>query len=93
MRSAALLSAVTLMGCASTGVISTGGDSYMLSKTGAGGMFSSGAAVKADLYTEANAFCAKRGMVVETISATDNNAIPFVRMNNAGLNFKCVPKP
>ena len=82
---------VLLASCASSGVVRTGPDTYMLSKTGAGGIFSSGAAVKADLYTEANAFCTEKGLVVETVSATAKNAIPFARMNSAELEFMCVP--
>lgn len=80
-----------LAGCASTGVVPTGGDTYMLAKTGAGGMFSSGAAVAADLYAEANAFCGHKGQSVETIESEAENAIPLVRMNRASLKFRCAP--
>lgn len=88
----AALACLCLAGCASSGVIQTDPDTYMISKTGAGGIFSSGAAVKADLYTEANAFCAGKGMVVETVNATAKNAIPFARMNSAELQFRCVAR-
>ena len=81
-----------LAGCASTGVIQTNPNEYMLAKSSAGGMFVSGDSVKADLYSEANEFCAKRGLVVETISSEGKNAIPFARMPSANLNFRCAPK-
>ena len=84
---------LTLVGCASSGVIPTGADSYMLTKTSAGGAFVSGAAVKGDLYVEANKFCADKGLVVDTLEASSKNAIPFARMPSAELHFKCVPRP
>jgi hypothetical protein len=79
-------------GCASSGVIPTGPDTYMVSKTSAGGVFVSGSSVKADLYIEANKFCADRGQVVDTVDASSKNAIPFARMPSAELQFKCVPR-
>lgn len=79
--------------CASSGVIPTGADTYMLTKTSAGGAFVSGAAVKGDLYVEANKFCADKGKVVETVDSSSKNAIPFARMPSAELQFKCVAAP
>lgn len=92
MRRLWCLAAATLAGCASSGVVQTGQDTYMLAKSGAGGIFSSGAAVQADLYKEAGAFCEAKGMIVETVSSEARNAIPFVRTNGADLTFKCVNK-
>jgi hypothetical protein len=83
--------ALVLTAC-STGVVPTGQDTYMIAKKSAAGVFTSGATVKATLYTEANDYCARDGRVVETITATSANAIPFARMPQAELNFKCVPK-
>ncbi len=90
LYSAAL--AVMLVGCASTGVIPTDQGKYMISKTSGGGMFVSGEQVKADLYVEANEFCAKRDQVVETIKAEGESAIPFVRSSRASLEFRCVAR-
>lgn len=89
-RIAALTLTVALSACASSGVVSTGSDTYMVTKKSAGGLFVSGSQVKADLYVEANDYCARQGKIVETVSATAQNAIPFARMPNAELNFKCV---
>lgn len=89
----AAIAALVATGCASTGVVPAGGDTYLLAKTGAGGMFSSGAAVAADLYAEANAFCGNKGQAVETIESEAENAIPFVRMNRASLKFRCTSPP
>jgi hypothetical protein len=62
----------------------------MLTKTSAGGAFVSGAAVKGDLYVEANKFCGDKGLVVDTVDSSSKNAIPFARMPSAELHFKCV---
>lgn len=90
-RSTALL-AIALAGCASTGIVPTGQDTYMVAKKSAAGVATSGATIKAELYGEANEYCARTGRVVETISATSANAIPFARMPQAELNFKCAPR-
>ena len=90
-RNAALILISTLAACASSGVVPTGPDTYMLTKTSAGGMFVSGSSVKSDLYVEANRFCASKGLAVDTVDASSKNAIPFARMPSADLHFKCVP--
>jgi hypothetical protein len=83
---------VLLAACASSGPIATGKDTYMLTKTSAGGAFVSGASVKADLLIEANAFCAKQGKVMTLLNATAKNAIPFARMPSSEISFQCVEK-
>ena len=77
-----------LAGCASTGVVSTGPDTYMIA--GSGADFRGTAGISADLYTEANAFCAGRKKQLATITLTERNAIPFVRASSAKLEFRCV---
>lgn len=91
-RLAAALVASALGACASSGVIPMGQDAYLLTKKSAGGLFVPGTQVKADLYIEANDYCSRQGKVVETVSSTSQNAMPFVRMPNAELQFKCVPR-
>jgi len=85
-----MLSMGWLMGCASSGIIQTGPDSYTVSKTSAGGGFVSGASVKADLLKEAGAYCAQRGQVIETTSETARDAVPFAHMPSAEVKFHCV---
>ena len=92
MRLYPLAGCLLVAGCASSGVIPIGSDTYMLTKTSAGGAFVSGAAVKGDLYVEANKFCADKNLVVETVEASSKNAIPFARMPSAELHFRCVAK-
>ena len=55
-RIAAVILTSSLVACASSGVIPTGPDTYMLTKTSAGGVFVSGSSVKGNLYVEANKF-------------------------------------
>jgi hypothetical protein len=90
MKRLTYLVVVVMAGCASSGVIQTGKDTYTLSKTSGGGMFTTGAAVKADLLGEANRFCAERKRVLEVTDSREENAIPFVRMPNAEIKFRCI---
>ncbi|MFB9242262.1 hypothetical protein IV454_16885 [Massilia antarctica] len=82
--------AALLAGCSSSGPVQTGKDTYMIAKTSGGGMFVSGATVKADLIQEGVAFCAKNGKTLELISGVGKNAIPFARTSSAEISFKCV---
>jgi hypothetical protein len=86
-----LLPALTLIigGCASSGIVPTGQDTFIVSKTGGG--FQSGATVKAAVYVEANDFCAKSGNVIETISTHETEA-GFGKQPSAELQFKCVAR-
>ena len=79
-----------LASCSSTGIIPIGKGEYMVSKTSAGGGFVSAAGTKAELYKEANAFCAKTGKVIETIKITGKDGRVFVRSASAELQFRCV---
>jgi hypothetical protein len=80
-----------LAGCASTGVVPVDQGEYMISKQSAAGMFGTPAGVEADIYQEANAFCAARQQVLQTIDVQTQNAVPFVHEGSATLHFRCVP--
>lgn len=90
MKTIIILIAIALAGCSSSGPIQTGQNTYLLTKTSAGGVFKPGASVKADLLVEANEFCAKSGKQIELTSSDAKNAIPFARMSSAEIQFKCV---
>ena len=90
MRSAALVGLLALAACGSTGVVPTGENQYMISKTDIGDTWSAGEKVLAKLYREANTFCADRGMVVETIAEDSAPGRTFVRNASATLRFRCV---
>jgi hypothetical protein len=81
-----------LAGCASSGPIAIGKDTYMLTKTSAGGVFVSGASVKADLLKEANEFCDRKGGTMTLLTADAKNAIPFARMPSSEIHFECSKK-
>lgn len=81
---------LALGGCASSGIVPMDKGTFMITKKSAGGAFVSGDEVKAELYTEANAHCAKTGQAVETIKAEGKNAVPFVRATQATIEFRCV---
>ena len=78
-----------LSGCASTGVVSTGPDTYMIAKT-AGAPGTSGGEVTADLYREANAFCIGQNRQLLTVHVTALDWKPFVRLANSKLEFRCL---
>ncbi len=79
-----------LVGCASTGVVPTGNDEYMISKTDIGDTWHDGSKVLAKLYVEANAYCAEKNMSLEKISEETKDGRVFVRNASATLRFRCV---
>jgi len=83
---------IIFSGCASTGVVPADRGTYMISKQSAAGIFGTPDGVRADIYKEANEFCAGQGKAVETINTEIKGAIPFVRTGSAMLVFKCVSK-
>ncbi len=84
--------AIVLTGCASTGVVSEGNGIYMISKQSAAGIFGTPGGVTADIYEEANEYCARTDKVIETVNSDVKDAIPFVRTGSAMLHFRCVSK-
>jgi len=85
----AILIAILLTGCASTGVIPMSQDSYFIGKKdgtpGLGVSFTN----KAEVYQEANAFCSKKGLEVFTLRETVTPAAPG-RLGSTELHFKCI---
>lgn len=76
-------------GCASTGIVPMDADTFMVSKRAAQVGFGPPVAAKADVYKQANEFCATKGKKVETIDfqGTDSG---FGRPASASLQFRCV---
>ena len=79
-----------MAGCASTGVIPVGNGVYMISKQSAAGIFGTPAGVEADIYREANTYCAAQHQVLETVDVKTLNAVPFYHEGSATLHFRCV---
>ena len=76
-------------GCASTGVVPMDKGTYMVSERSPQIGFGPPVAAKADVYKQANDFCAKQGKTVETIDfqGTDSG---FARSASASLQCNCV---
>lgn len=80
--------AVALVSCSSTGVVPMDGGTYMIAKRSAQAGFGPPNGVKADVYREANAFCAKEHKTVETVNLemTDSG---FAKPGSVSLQFRC----
>jgi hypothetical protein len=81
--------ALILSGCASTGIVPMDNDTYMVAKRSAQVGFGPADAAKANIYREANEFCAKQNKKLETVKLemTDSG---FARPASASLSFRCV---
>lgn len=93
MKQVLICSALLLAACASTGVMPVGDGVFMISKQSAAGIFGTPAGVEADIYREANAYCAARHQVIETVDVQTQNAVPFYHEGSATLRFRCVQPP
>ena len=78
-------------GCASTGVVETDGGVYLIAKKSPQVGFGPPIGVRAEVYQEANEFCAKQSKSVETISLELTDA-GFGRAAAASLQFRCKAK-
>jgi hypothetical protein len=83
----AALTVALLTGC-SSGPVSIGRDTYLVSNTGAWS-WSSGAALRGDLYREANTFCRSQGKeLMPDRSASINGG--FSQFAQAEVQFRCL---
>jgi hypothetical protein len=78
-----------LFGCQSTGVIQVDQDSYMIGKKDGTPGLGVSLSNKADVYREANDFCRKKGMEVQTLEVITTLARP-AQLGSTELRFKCV---
>ena len=89
-----LVVASLLTGCASstTGVISMGRDTYMISKEQGSG-FSGLGTMKGEIIAEAVQFCGKQGKEFQLTSAKETQP-PYILGNypRSEIEFKCVTK-
>lgn len=81
----------TLAGCASSGVVPVGQDTFMISKQSSTG-FHSGASVKADIYREGSAYCESKGKEFQPVSDRWLDGIPGMAFANAEVQFRCLNK-
>lgn len=93
MKKLLIIAVAILSGCASnSGVIATGGDTYMVSRqaaTGIGGLGN----LKAEAYGEAGQFCGAKGLVPQVTQETESKP-PFVFGNypRAEIQFRCIAR-
>ena len=82
------ISASFLSGCQSTGVVPMDGDSYFIGKKDGSPGLGVSLSNKASVYREANDFCQKKGLEVQTLKVNVRPAYP-VMLGSTELNFKC----
>ena len=88
MKYIAIFLILLFTACSSTGVVPMDKGTYMIAKRSAQVGFGPPSAVKADVYKEANEFCAKRQKVVKTLNLKVTNS-GFARPGHVSLEFKC----
>lgn len=85
------VSFITLAGCASTGIMKTGGDRYIVSKTSLQVGFGAPTAVYAEITQEADDFCGKQNKTLDIVS-TDIKHPALGRPGSATIDFRCKEK-
>lgn len=80
--------ALLVSGCSGPGVVPMGRDTYMIAKDGSFTTFR-GAAVKAELYQEADAYCSQRGKQLMPVKDASRDS-DYRRYTNAELQFRCL---
>jgi len=76
-------------GCSSTGVVPMSQDSYFIGKKDGSPGIGVSLSNKAAVYREANEFCSKKNLEVQTLDETVIPAAPG-RLGSTELHFKCV---
>lgn len=86
-----VLAVIFVAACSSTGIVPLDDGVYMISKRRVQVGISTPEGVKAEVYREANAFCAEKNLVVETIKfeVTDPE---FAESGRVYLEFRCKEK-
>lgn len=85
------IATLSLLGCANTGIVATGKDTYLIAKQSPQVGFGPPVGIMGEAYTEANEFCAREGKIVETLKLGQTNS-GFARSAAVSLEFRCVPK-
>ena len=85
-----IFAGAVLAGCASTGVVPMSGDSYFIGKKDGSPGLGVSLTNKAEVYSEANAFCRSKGLEVQALKETVRSAKPAM-LGSTELNFRCVP--
>ncbi len=90
MNSKALILAVSsLMGCAATGVIPIGQDTYMVGKRGWTSL-QAATQIKADAFQEASSFCISQGKFIQPVIVNETPGVPAVSPPAVEIQFRCL---
>ncbi|WP_421883222.1 hypothetical protein [Methylibium sp.] len=89
---AALLAVSLFTGCASTGIVPMDAGVYLLSKKSPQVGFGPPIGIKGEVYAEANEFCSRKGLAVQTTRYEETNA-SFARSAAVALEFRCAEAP
>lgn len=92
MKVLLILTILLVSACSSSGVVSVGEDTFLITEKAAGCGFSSAEGTKVDVYIKANAHCASLNKDLVTVNITARDGVPLVRCASAELEFKCVDK-
>jgi hypothetical protein len=84
-----IVSALCLTGCASSGAVPMGPDTFMISKQSSTGFHSAGS-VKADIYREANEHCQSIGKQFQPVSDRGTDGQPGRSFANAEVVYRCL---
>lgn len=82
---------LTLVACAAADIVPMGTDTYMISQTSAGGMFTNMGTLKSEVIQRANAFAESKGKVAVPVAARETPPAPG-HMPNYEYQFKLVSK-
>jgi hypothetical protein len=86
-----ILGAVTLAGCASSGVVLVGADETYLIRTHDDiGLIGYARPLLTDLHSESQAFCLRTGRAAEPVKETESAGLPLLHGTTAELKFRCV---
>lgn len=85
-----LMPCVFIVGCMSSGVIPMDRGTYLITRRSAQIGIGMPVGAKADVYIEANEFCAKIGMEVDTLNLEMTPSMPAAP-GSVSLQFRCVP--
>ena len=80
---------LVLSACQSTGVIPTGQNSYMIGKKDGTPGLGVSLSNKAEVYKEANEFCAAKGLALQEVHSVVTPAMP-AQLGSTELYFKCI---
>lgn len=88
MKYIAVFSIVLFTACSSTGVVPMDKGTYMIGKRSVQIGFGPPSGVKADVYKEANEFCAQKQKMVKTLNLEVTNSA-FAKPGHISLEFQC----